>query len=143
MKGKIALGFLALLLLLCDSVSAQTKMQLGAYWDNGSQITGTLTLAHNCVLNNGKLACSIVDYLGEFTGWVTLSSMKLLADTLYQVTFVTSNPSTKLPVTFRFPFILPSGIINPASVVAASCRLTISQATNKPVPGGTKFGVTM
>jgi hypothetical protein len=143
MIGKIALGLITLLLLLCNSVSAQTKMQLGAYWDNGSQITGTVTLAHNCVLTNGKLTCSTVDYLGKTAGWVTLSSVQLVTDTLYQVTIVTSNPSTKQSVAFTFPFMLPSGVISPANVVAASCRLTISQATNEVIPGGMVFTVTL
>ena len=143
MKSKIAFGLLAMILFRCNSASAQTKIQLGAYWDNGSQITGTVTLAHNCVLTNGKLACSTVDYLGKTTGWVTLSSIQLVADTLYQVTLVTSNPSTKLPITFTFPFMVPSGVISPTNVVAASCRLTISQATNEVIPGGMVFTVTL
>ncbi len=143
MKGKVVFGLLAVLLVLCSSASAQTRLQLGANWDNGSSITGTVTLAHNCVYMNGQLVCSVVDYVGQTTGWTTLASFQLVADTLYQVTLVTSNPSSKLPVTLTFPFMLPSGIISPASILAASCRVTIARATNELVKGGMKFDVTI
>jgi hypothetical protein len=128
----------ALVLIPMGPVKAQTtgtKVKLGAYWDNGTAIAGTVTLTHTDANNT-----VVTDYSHATSGWVS-TTLVLQPNILYTVTLAAKNPSTNAELDYRVQFLVPGLIIDPAKIVSAAYRVTISRTTNLPVPGETHVSV--
>ena len=130
------LFLLAAFIFIVIPVKAQTQLQIGAYWDNGSAISGKV------VLNHGTAAGTVTDWNGNLNGGWMGTKFPLAADTLYYVTVSATNPSTHAAMEYKFAFIIPSLILDPAKVAAATYQVKLDRATNLPVVGGTQVSVT-
>ncbi len=112
-----------------------TRVTLGAYWDNGAGIAGTVTLTHMDASNT-----TVTDYSHATTGWVS-TTLAIQPNVLYTVTLAATNPSTNAQLNYRMQFLVPGLVIDPARIAAAGYKVTISRTTNLPVPGSTHVSV--
>ena len=138
--GVLSLPVAVLILSSIRPIQAQsvgTRLQLGAFWDNGAAITGTVKLSHVAANN-----AAVTDFGQTTSGWVN-TTLTIQPNVLYTATLTAANPLTNSTMNYSVQFLVPGLIIDPTKIVSAAYKVTINRTTNLPVPGETRLSVEM
>jgi hypothetical protein len=141
MKKHFLLAVLALL--FSAAAEAQTNLTLTGLWNNGAPMRGTVTLEHFVgQSDSGAWKTSIVEPFSS-TGTVSILAFVIQPNVTYRCIVSTTNPTTQTAQSYEFVFIVPSLILDPSKLKAASYGFTANVLDNTLVPGSVHINVTM